>query len=144
MSVDATTIAAPTPVVFFDGECPFCHGSVSFLLGRDRSGVLRFAPLQGALAEELLPEELRDIGPDATIVLRQPDGEIHLRAAAIGEALSWRPAPWRWLGGVVWWPGALPVLNWIYRGIARRRDGWFGRYEQCPLPPAQWRNRFLP
>ena len=132
-----------TPVIFFDGECPLCHGSVGFLLRRDRDGVLRFAPLRGDTAAGLVPEELREVGPEATIVLRQPDGSLHVRAAAIGAAMRYLPQPWKSLSGVVRWPGALPVLNWIYRGIARRRDQWFGRYDECPLPPPQWRGRFL-
>lgn len=141
---DPIQIAARAPVVFFDGECPLCHSSVAFLLRFDRVGALHFAPLRGPLAASLLPEELREVGPDATIVLRQPDGQIHVRAAAIGAAMGWLPAPWKWLAKAVHSPGALPVLNWIYRGIARRRDAWFGRYDECPLPPPAWRKRFLP
>ena len=37
-------------LVFFDGVCALCDGSVRFLIGEDRTGLLRFAPLQGETA----------------------------------------------------------------------------------------------
>jgi len=36
-----------------------------------------------------------------------------------------------------------PLLNWIYRGIAKRRYNWFGKLDQCPLPETKFKHKFL-
>ncbi len=41
-------------IVFFDGTCGVCNGFVQFLLPRDACKVLRYAPLQGSSARQLL------------------------------------------------------------------------------------------
>jgi hypothetical protein len=51
MSTDA---ARPDPVLLFDGECGLCQRLVRVLLGLDRRGRLRFAPLQGPAAQSYL------------------------------------------------------------------------------------------
>src|SRR4051812_44755338 len=42
------------PVLLFDGDCGLCNRVVRLLLHLDREGKLRFAPLQGALAQAYL------------------------------------------------------------------------------------------
>jgi predicted DCC family thiol-disulfide oxidoreductase YuxK len=31
----------------------------------------------------------------------------------------------------------------IYRVVARHRYRWFGRFDACPLPRPEWRDRFI-
>src|SRR4051812_37486572 len=45
---------APVPVLFFDGECGLCNRVVRLLLRLDTRGRLRFAPLQGPVAQDYL------------------------------------------------------------------------------------------
>src|SRR5688572_12325015 len=55
MNAPPTPSAAPGgPVLFFDGECGLCNRVVRLMLRLDRHGRLRFAPLQGAVAQEYL------------------------------------------------------------------------------------------
>jgi predicted DCC family thiol-disulfide oxidoreductase YuxK len=44
------------------------------------------------------------------------------------------------------WFGILPawLTDFVYGFVARVRYRIFGRYDQCPLPPAEHRGRFLP
>ena len=54
-------------VVFFDGPCVLCQRSVQWMAGHLRSDVsehaLKFASLQGDMAQRLLPEHLRTAPP---------------------------------------------------------------------------------
>jgi predicted DCC family thiol-disulfide oxidoreductase YuxK len=127
------------PIVFFDGVCGLCNASVDRLLRWDRRGVLRFAPLQGATAEQLLPARLT--GHLDTLVLLDAEG-LHLRSEAALRALTYVAGPWRLLAGLRVVPR--PVRDMVYDLISRRRYRWFGKKESCRLPAPHERERFLP
>ena len=42
-------------VVFFDGVCNLCQGSVRYLIKHDKKNALKFASLQGSYAKSFLP-----------------------------------------------------------------------------------------
>lgn len=117
-----------------------------FLLRRDRAGRIRFAPLQGALAREKLgPLGGAAAQLDTVYVLvdRQPPGERVLeRSRAVLHALEQLGGGWRWLAraaGLV----PRPIADAVYGFIARRRYRLFGRYDACPLPRPEWKDRFV-
>ena len=69
------------------------------------------------------------------------DGKAYLRSdAAIRVARHLRGA-WRWLGAVKIIPR--PVRDWVYDLVARNRYRWFGRRDQCIVPTAEIRERFV-
>ena len=86
----AASTGATGPVVFYDGECPFCLRSVSFLLEHDPHARLRFAPLQGALASRVLSDAERTLGPESSVVLYESDRRptTALRSEAMARALA--------------------------------------------------------
>lgn len=45
------------PIIFFDGVCNLCTGSVLFVIKRDPSRYFRFASLQGNAGQALLAEK---------------------------------------------------------------------------------------
>ena len=133
-------------VVFFDGVCGLCNWLVQFLLPRDRNGRLRFAPLQGELARTVLAAHRLNAGDlDSVVVVsdwRQSSERAFTRAAAVLEALAALGGPWRMVSRVASVVPA-PLANGIYGVVARSRYRIFGRYDACPLPPPEWRERFL-
>ncbi len=130
-------------IVFHDGDCGLCRRSIVFLAERDRKLRLRFAPLQGPTARQLLPASLRELGPLASVVVREADGQIHLRSAAAGHALRLLPWPWRGLGLLCGLAVLRPVLDRAYGVIAARRERWFGKPRICAVSP-RLRARSLP
>ena len=64
---DSSFPEPPGVILFFDGVCHLCHGSVNFLLERHVDKKVQFAPLQSDIARTLLethgyhPEELNSI-----------------------------------------------------------------------------------
>lgn len=124
----------------FDGVCNFCSGSVRLALALDRSGTLRFTPIQSPYGRALA--QAAGIDPD------QPDSFIfmdHGRAlegsdAVIGLALR-LPAPWRWLAVVRVVPR--PWRDGAYGWIARNRYRLMGKRRTCMIPTPETRARFI-
>ena len=137
------------PVLLFDGVCNLCNGSVAFILDHERSGELRFAPLQSEVAKELLERAvdpataraLRGDGgaPDSVVLLE--GGRVHVRSAAALRVAHRLRAPYRWLGIFVIVPR--PIRDLVYRWVAKNRYRWFGQTETCRVPTPELRARFL-
>ena len=127
-------------IVFFDGVCGLCNSSVDFILARDTEKRLRFAPMQGETARELLPAD--DIKRLDTMVLLTSSGSYRRTAAAV-RILRKLPGIWPWLGAILWLiPG--PLRDAGYRIVSANRLKWFGKKETCRIPTAEERERFLP
>ena len=131
----------PPHVLFYDGVCAMCNGIVKAVLSMDRDAQFHFAPLQGETAErarELYPDFPSEI--ETVVYLRQ--GEVFLRSRAAVLAVAELPYP----GKALSWFRFLPtwLTDFFYGIVARVRYRVFGKYEQCPLPPAEARSRFLP
>ena len=133
------THSAAAPVVFFDGVCNLCNGSVNFLIDHDRRERLRFAPLQGRTFREL-----RSARPDlpelGTIVLQDEEG-LHFRSSAALRVLQALGGVWRLTGVFFLVPRFLRDI--VYDFIVRHRYRWFGKADSCRIPTPELRARFL-
>ena len=133
-------------LVFYDGICALCNGAVTFLLKRDRAGVFRFAPLQGELAAQLLPKYGIDPSELDSIVVvadwNTPGERPLTRSTGALHALALVEGVW---GTFARAAQLIPasVRDLVYGAVARTRYRTFGRYDVCPIPPPEWRNRFL-
>lgn len=130
----------PELVVFYDGNCGLCHGFVRFLLDVDESEVTKFAALQSPLAQEKLaahPELINDL--ETVVVLNE--GELTVRSRAAFEIFRYLGGPWAILSCLRFLP--TPLTDFFYRLVAKRRYQIFGRYESCPLPSPEEKQRFL-
>ncbi len=134
-----------SPILFYDGECGLCTNSVKFFLEEDRTGLIRYAPLQGQTAKELLPAELRNSSALATVVYTQGEGSNQrnlIRSKAIATALCDIGGIWRitsWLLFLI----PLPIRESGYKLIAKHRLKIFPK-GACALPTQKERARLLP
>jgi len=130
------------PLLLYDGVCALCNGAVLFILNRDAGRAVRFAPLQGPTAEAFLAMHPELNGIDSMIWI-DGDGQAHTRSAA-AMAIG------RYVGGGWATAAALATIvptvvrDAVYDLIARVRYRVFGRYDACPIPPPEYRARFLP
>ncbi len=130
-------------LLFFDGACGLCHGSVRFAVHRDRDGAIRYAPIGGPTWQQHLTPKQRETAPDSVLVLTA-EGELLERSDAALRVLRRLPWPWSWLGGALGWIPR-PLRDATYDWVARRRRRWFRTpSESCPLVPAELRPRFDP
>jgi predicted DCC family thiol-disulfide oxidoreductase YuxK len=135
-----------TTLVFYDGLCGLCDEFVQFLLKRDRYERIAFAALQGEHARRtLLPRGHDPTDLDSVFVVadwKAPRERVLNRSNAVLYAVAQLGGVWRVLaviGGLA--PTAL--ADTIYGFVARHRYRIFGRYDTCPLPRPEWKNRFL-
>ena len=115
-------------IVFFDGVCNLCNGSVNFLIKQDKKGVLKFASLQSDYAKKMIPKDVLNRENLDTIIFYN-DGKFYDRSSAVLKIC-------KALGGkyYVFLVGYLIprfIRDGLYRFIANNRYKWFGKKEQC-------------
>lgn len=135
----------PRPeMLFYDGHCALCHGTVKFVLQRDRSGAaFRFAPLQGATFAARVPERARKPLPDSIVVLTA-GGTLLVRSDAVIYILSRLGRGWRLAAGMLR-VIPRPLRDMAYDFVARVRYCVFGtKSDVCPVAPPDSRSRFDP
>jgi predicted DCC family thiol-disulfide oxidoreductase YuxK len=138
---------APWALVLFDGDCGFCSGWVRFMVARDRRANLRFAPLQGSTAAQVLrgggyPAGL---GLGSMVLVErvgQADQHCWTKSDAALRALGCLGGFWnvvRWLRFI-----PKPLRDWVYDQIAKNRFRLPGGSGWCRLPSPSDAARFLP
>jgi predicted DCC family thiol-disulfide oxidoreductase YuxK len=136
--------AEKTEMLFYDGHCALCHGTVQFVLERDRTGTaFRFAPLQGETFQAQVPVEQRAGLPDS-IVIRTADGSLLARSDAVVRILQRLGGGWRVPASIL---ALIPrgLRDAVYAFIARVRYRVFGKRDNlCPIVPPDLRGRFDP
>jgi predicted DCC family thiol-disulfide oxidoreductase YuxK len=128
------------PILFFDGLCHLCDGTVQFLLRFDKHAVLKFAPLQSKLAERVLGQKVTQGKTPETVVLYF-QGRIFERSTAILKTFSLLGGPWKIFSLFLFLPPS--IRDWAYRVISRNRYRWFGKHDVCLFSKAGYEDRFL-
>jgi predicted DCC family thiol-disulfide oxidoreductase YuxK len=126
-------------VVYFDGFCNLCNGTVDFLIRRDRHRRLRYASLQSPRGQRecgATPD-----GEDPGSVVLSYQGRLYYRSTAVLCAVALLGGPWRLVSVLRVVPP--PIRDAVYRFVAARRYSWFGRRDACRVPTAEERDRFL-
>ena len=135
-----TESTAQHPIVLFDGVCNLCHAAVRFIVERDPDAVFRFAPLESEIGRRLLAGAYpAGQAPDSVILLE--DGVPYEGSEAALRIARRLGPPWSTLRVLRIVPGK--IREWVYGAVARRRYGWFGRMDACPVPDPNLRGRFL-
>jgi predicted DCC family thiol-disulfide oxidoreductase YuxK len=130
----------PTPLILYDGVCPFCTASVLFVIRRDPRKRFHFAALQSPLGRTLLARYRLPQDEFQTFVLITEDGHATRSTAALKVARE-LGGPWPLLYGFILVPA--PIRDLVYRIVARHRYRWFGKRETCLVPSADIRDRFV-
>ena len=151
----------PGPVLLYDGECGLCNRTVRMLLRFDRRGVLRFAALQSAPAQEFLRAHGLPTEDFSTLVL-VPDWAKRMDSSDTTSSPQGGSPPARFalrtdgVAGALWMCGggsrvlaallySIPrfVRDALYKFVSRTRYKIFGPWRACPLPRPEWTKRFL-
>src|SRR5258708_1832541 len=129
-------------VLYYDGGCAMCHGFVRFLLVEERTGTLRFAPLQGAHFQATIPESKRNGLPDS-LILRTKDGALHFRSDAVIVVMDALGGLWTGMGRLLRLVPR-PLRDAVYDLVGASRYRIFGRAPQlCPVTAPNVRGRLI-
>lgn len=128
-------------VILFDGVCNFCNRTVQFLIKHDKQDNLRFASLQSETGRSIL--SLAHLSPDyKESILFFEGGKIWQKSDAFCKIMSRLPGGWKLLSWIKITPRFIRDAG--YQFIASHRYQWFGKREQCMIPPKEWEKKFLP
>src|SRR5689334_6593992 len=106
------------PVVLFDGVCNFCNYWVNFAIKRDRKSKLRFTPLQGRTASELLPRySLHPTELNSVILIDK--GKAYTQSSAALCICKHLDGGWKLFYGLIIIPKF--IRDFFYNIIARNR-----------------------
>ncbi len=127
-------------IILFDGVCNFCNGSVNFIIEHDAANYFKFAPLQSAVAQNLLEKyKIDKAATDSVILIEDETAYTHSTAALrIARKLD-RALSWFYLFVVV----PKFIRDFFYKLFAKYRYRLFGKTEACMMPTPEMRERFI-
>lgn len=128
------------PVILFDGVCNFCNGAVNFTIKRDKKNLIRFAALQSEAGKKLV-KEYGLPAEDMRSFLLIENGKVYNRSGAALRVCRYLKGLWPLCFGLVIVPPF--IRNGIYDWIAKNRYKWFGEREECMIPSAAVKAKFL-
>lgn len=117
-----------------------CHSWVKRLINGDKSKIFKFAPLESETARNYLSPILPDYIKEDTIVYFD-NGKAYLRSDAALRIIKEMGLPYSILSLGLTIPKT--IRDSVYKWVAARRYKFGERYESCPLPPVEWKDRFM-
>lgn len=128
-------------IILFDGVCNFCNSSVLKIIDLDKNDAFLFSSLQSKIGQELTAHFKIDTTKTDSIILVESDVQFSVRSAAALHILNEFGGVWKLfqIGWIV--PRAL--RDAMYDFIARNRYQWFGKKEQCMIPTAKIKDKFI-
>ncbi|MES2328612.1 MAG: thiol-disulfide oxidoreductase DCC family protein [Bacteroidota bacterium] len=136
--VDLSTIEHP--VIFFDGVCNLCAGSVQFVIRHDPKHRFHFASLQSETGQQLLREYNLPTAEFGSFILFEK-GKIYTRSSAALTVAKKLSGAWPALYAFMIVPGF--IRNGVYNWVARNRYKWFGKKEECWIPTPELKELFI-
>lgn len=130
----------PTNIILFDGVCNFCNSTVNFVIKRDRKASLHFAPLQSDIGQQLLKEHHLPTDKMNSFIFIEK-GKAYTQSTAALKVCKYLRRLWPLFYSFIIIPKF--IRNGIYDWIAKNRYKWFGKKQECMIPTADVRNRFL-
>ena len=129
-------------VIFFDGECPFCHRAVRHILEIDVNKRFVFAPLSGETADDILTGPQAALKTVNSLVLvenyQSTERKFWIRSRAILRVYWLAGNGWGLIGILSFFPGFIGDI--LYRRFAIHRHQFKLKMPKEPGP----KDRFLP
>jgi predicted DCC family thiol-disulfide oxidoreductase YuxK len=127
-------------IILFDGVCNLCNGSVQFIIKRDPDSKFMYASLQSPFGQEQLDRLGKDKSELHSIILLQ-NGKAFERSDAALEIARRLTGLWPMLYSFKIIPRFM--RDGIYNWIAKNRYRFFGKKDQCWIPTADLKSRFI-
>jgi predicted DCC family thiol-disulfide oxidoreductase YuxK len=126
-------------VILYDGVCVFCSRWIRFIAARDGEKRFRFTAIQSPYGTRLAQAfGINPQDPDTNAVIH--GGVAWFKSDGALMVLSHLPG-WGWVRVLRAVPK--PLRNAVYNLVAHNRYRIFGKYEECFVPDAGFRDRVL-
>lgn len=140
-SVGLPSFVKPTDkIVLFDAVCKLCTGWSKFLVEHDTHAKFKLCSVQSMQGQAIL--QALDMPTDEfDTMLLLDNGQVYEKSDAFLKIMQQLPMPFNAVAIGSWVPKT--IRNWAYDYVASRRYQWFGKHDQCVVPNAQIRSRFI-
>ena len=128
------------PIILFDGVCNFCNRTINIILKYDKQAYFQFAASQSNAAIGVMQELGLEENTIASVILIEQE-KVYTKTDAviqIANRLSGWPKLFRVLKFI-----PKPIRDFAYDLIAKNRYALFGKKDNCMIPDASIRHRFL-
>ena len=128
------------PIILFDGVCNFCNRIINIILKYDDQAYFQFAASQSSAAMGIMQAFNLDEKAISSVILIEQEKVFTKTDAVIQIAnrLSGWPSLFRLLKFI-----PKPMRDFAYDLIAKNRYALFGKKDNCMIPDASMRHRFL-
>jgi len=127
-------------IIYYDGFCVLCNNFIKWVVATDSKKKIKISIIGGEHYNKLLLNnpQIKDID---SVIYENDDGVFFKGEAVrkIIQDLSTNKII-HMASNVV----PLFLLNFYYNLVAKSRYKIFGKHDVCPMPPPEWRERFLP
>lgn len=134
-------IPSDKKIVLFDGVCNLCDNAVQFIIKHDKKDIFRFASLQSETGKNLVEERGLDPEEIDSIILIEPGVAYYRKSTAALEISRYLSGGYSLLKNLLVIPSNL--RDAIYDFIATKRYKWYGKKEECLVPTAELKSKFL-
>ena len=127
-------------IIFFDGVCNLCNGSVHFIIKRDPNAIFRFASLQSEFGTAVAQKHgISSENPESVLLLK--NGKLLRKSSAALAIATELSGIWKTLTIFRFLPKNM--RDRIYDWIAHNRYKWFGKRDECIVPTEEIKGRFI-
>jgi predicted DCC family thiol-disulfide oxidoreductase YuxK len=127
-------------IVYFDGVCNLCEGTVQFLLRRNKKKNLLFASLQSNAGQKMLSQFGLPLNNFNSFVFVE-NGKLYQRSTGALRVTKYLSGMWPMLYAFIIIPSF--IRSAVYDYIARNRYKWYGQKNECWVPTPELKQRFL-
>jgi predicted DCC family thiol-disulfide oxidoreductase YuxK len=112
---------------------------VNFAIRNDKKGKLKFSPLQSATGKQLTGKY--NVSPASDTIVFINKGKAYTYASAAIRICRYLDWPAKAMYAFIIIPAF--ISQPFYKWFAKHRYKWFGKKEECMVPSAELRERFL-
>lgn len=127
-------------IILFDGVCNLCSSSVQFIIKNDDENIFKFASLQSEFGQKFLKENKLDSETFDSFILLD-NNKVYKKSTAALIVAKHLKKRWIWLQ--VFWLIPTVLRDKLYGVISSNRYKWFGKKDECWLPTAELRGKFI-
>ena len=128
-------------LILFDGVCNLCDASVQYIIKHDKKDLFRYTAVQSEVGQEIIKKFNIDTENTDSILLYSQDHGISYKSNAALKIASKLGFPRNLM--VIFTIVPAFIRNWVYDYIAKNRYKWFGQKDECMIPTAELKSKFL-